>query len=389
MPRRLLAHVKPALLRWGRETAGLTVDAAAQRIGVKANQLSTWESGLAKPTVPQLRAAANAYRRPLAAFFLPSPPPRPSPSHDFRLIRERKGVAQSPELLLEVRRARYRRETAFELARELEVEIPGLNLDADLDSPVEAIAIRARRRVGIPLDEQMRWREPYEALKRWISGLERIGTLVFQSSGIAVAEMRGFSVSERPLPVIVLNGADHPTARIFTLMHEFVHLLLRFGGVCDLHERHSTASDDRVEVFCNAVAAEILVPGESLLGILQVARASRDHEWTGDELKALADRYSVSREVVLRRLLSVGKTTRDHYERMRALFVAEYERLEGPRRAWGPAPDAIVIRNNGPRFAGLVLESYRRELITPAAASRFLGISVRRVPQIEAEFARA
>ena len=65
--------------------------------------------------------------------------------------------------------------------------------------------------------------------------LERVGVLVFQTGGVSLDEMRGFSISAEPFPVIVVNAKDSPRGRVFTLIHEFAHILTNRGGLCDLH----------------------------------------------------------------------------------------------------------------------------------------------------------
>ena len=50
--------------------------------------------------------------------------------------------------------------------------------------------------------------------------------LVFQTDEVGLEEMRGTSVAHGPLPVIVLNNTDAPHGRLFTLLHEFIHILL-------------------------------------------------------------------------------------------------------------------------------------------------------------------
>src|SRR5437867_71053 len=125
---RVQALVKPELLQWGRETAGLTIEAAAKKIGVKPERLLSWENGDARPTIPQLRNLADAYKRPLAAFYLPAPPPPIERPRDFRRAPGEGLGKDSPALLLEMRRALYRREVAIELLNELDEESPALTL---------------------------------------------------------------------------------------------------------------------------------------------------------------------------------------------------------------------------------------------------------------------
>lgn len=69
-PKDQLALANPRMLEWGRSTVGLNVERAAKKIGVKPATLSSWESGEAKSTIPQLRRVAAAYKRPMAAFYL-------------------------------------------------------------------------------------------------------------------------------------------------------------------------------------------------------------------------------------------------------------------------------------------------------------------------------
>ncbi len=141
-------------------------------------------------------------------------------------------IPQSPQLRFEIRRAYERREVALELYENLEESPPGFEFRADIAQDPEALAEQIRDLLHITYEAQVAWRTPHEALKAWRSALEEIGVLTFQASGIDIAEMRGFSISDRPLPVIVINGKDGPRGRIFYLAHEFVHILLDNGGLC-------------------------------------------------------------------------------------------------------------------------------------------------------------
>src|SRR5947209_395540 len=99
------AFVKPELLAWAREDAGLTLEAAATRIGVKPDRLQACEQGVGRLTVIQLRALSNAYKRPLAFFYLPQPPPKTVTLRDFRRLPDEEVESESPKLRLEIRRA--------------------------------------------------------------------------------------------------------------------------------------------------------------------------------------------------------------------------------------------------------------------------------------------
>ena len=94
------------IIAWGRKSLRLPEERAAQLVGVPVETLREWERGLLSPTMAQLRALSDKYRRPLGVFFLPEPPQDPEPPHDFRTVGGVEELAFSPELLAEFRRAR-------------------------------------------------------------------------------------------------------------------------------------------------------------------------------------------------------------------------------------------------------------------------------------------
>lgn len=199
---------------------------------------------------------------------------------------------------------------------------------------------------------------------------------MFQTGKVELDEMRGFSLAERHLPAIVLNAKDTPQARIFTLMHEFCHLMLDQGGVCDPTRagREGRTPDEQVEVYCNRVARALLVPAEALLATPRVAAAQGAQEWDEETVGSLAAEFSVSREVILRRLLILGRTTDAFYERKRVEYLAQYaERVTKPREVGGFAsPSRLSLRDNGRQYTRLVLAALERERITEADVSDYL-----------------
>lgn len=390
-PQRISLTVKPALLTWAREGAGLSTDEAARKIGVKPEWLVAWEAGIGKPTVSQMRKAAGVYRRPLAAFFLAEPPARPAPLHDFRRLPAGTPPAPSTGLLLQIRRARRRRTVAMALMSDLGRDVAEFALRAALDEDAEVVAARARSWLGVSTEEQGRWTGDYVPLSAWITTFEARGVLVFQTGDIALEEMRGFSLAERRLPVIVLNAKDAPRGRIFTLMHELTHLMLGQDGVCDPLQvgRHAQNPDEHMEVYCNRAAGAILVPREALLAHPLLARADRPRDWSDDEIQELADYFAVSREAIVRRLVIVGRATETFYDRKREAYLAQYRaRAVKARQGFAP-PFRVVLRDNGRQYTRLVLDALDREQITLADVSDYLGVRIKHLEKIAGEIEHA
>ncbi len=381
MAGRIKALINPELLVWARKTAGLGLEEASAKADVKPERLEQWETGEQAPTLNQLRKLARAYRRPIAVFYLPKPPKDFQPLRDFRSLTPGTGRFQSPRLIFEMRRARNRLLIALDLFDALEESPPAFERTIRLDDDPDESARKIRELLGVTYETQTRLKTDYEALNMWRSALERVGVFVFHASGVDLEEMRGFSMTEGPLSTIVVNVKDAPRARIFTMIHELAHIMLKEGGLCDMREHPNTGShEQQVEVFANRIAGAVLVPQEDLLSEDIVGKKGDSTWWEDDEIKRLSAKYMVSPEVLVRRLLICGLTTPDFYKSKRA----EYAVRKGGKSGFAE-PFRKVIGACGPMFVRLVLSGYYREHITAGDVSDFLDVKLKHLEKIERE----
>jgi Zn-dependent peptidase ImmA (M78 family) len=383
MTARVRALVEPSLLVWARESAGLSPEEAAGKVQVKTERLRGWEQGEGSPTINQLRELGRIYRRPTAVFYLPEPPKDFMALRDYRRIPGVQRNEESPELRWEIRLAGYRREVALELAEEWEEEVPLFAVSASITEDIERVAERARGLLGVSMSRQASWETPATALNSWRFALEDAGVLVFQAAEVGVDEMRGFSLSERPLPVITVNNKDSYNGRIFSLMHELVHLMLDDSGLCIFSEfEPKTTSHQNIELFCNQVAAAILVPAEDLLARPSVRRKGTDAIWPPGDLWDLSGRYKVSSEVMLRRLYRLDRVDDDFY--WATIRMSPRVRKEKKRGSpgWQPPPQKAVY-NSGQLFSELVLDSFHEDRITAADVSDYFESRLKHLPAIE------
>ena len=183
-----------------------------------------------------------------------------------------------------------------------------------------------------------------------------------------LAEIRGFSLIEEGSPAIVLNDSDAPSARVFTLFHEYAHLALARPGIC-LPEEGLISESQRVETFCNRFAAALLVPRDDLEH--RLPRAISDAA-----IDDLADRYRVSRYVVLHRLRTLGAISRKDYRTMVDRWRAEQEAIPArkTRQKGGMNRAKLCWHQRGRLFVSLVIEAVNREFIGANDASSYLGI---------------
>jgi Zn-dependent peptidase ImmA (M78 family)/DNA-binding XRE family transcriptional regulator len=372
----------PEVLEWARRSIGLTREQAAKKVDVSPGQIEEWEEGADDPTLAQMRRMAEAYKRPLAVLLLPAAPQDFEPIRDFRLLPANQDRPRSPELQSEIRRVQMQRAVARELA-EIADDMP----------PLIDLAIRLSDDPEIAGEIIRQWLGPLRGtatsdLNRWTEAIEGKSILVTQITRVKLEEMRGCSISEEPFPAIILNGADAPRGKLFTLLHELNHILLRSSALCDLAETASDPKTDRerIERFCNQVAAATLIPRVSLMRDMRVASASANSEWPDEELARLAIPYGVSQEAMLRRLVSLGRTSWGFYVERRMRYLEAYQEERQRRKekkSGGPGPYTMNVRDFGRRYVGTVLDAYYRSDITGSDLADYLRMKINQVPRLE------
>jgi Zn-dependent peptidase ImmA (M78 family) len=392
MARSIEALVEPDILSWARKSAGFSVEEAASSLQTKPEKVQAWEEGEESPSMAQLRKMAAAYKRVLSDFYLPAAPPDEPLPHDFRRLPGEVALHYSRALRYQLRLARQRRELALDLAAELEMDVPHIRERLQLGTDTEQTGAKLRKLLGVTLDMQRTFRDPRTSYNAWRAAIERTGILVFQAAGIPPREMLGFTLSERPLPVIGVNRKIRPNGRTFTLLHESVHVFLEQSSICDIEERVARPPEEqRTEVFCNAVAAAALVPFDALLAQPLVRpHPARPRDWSSDELSALARTFGVSEEVILRRLLTAGRTSPDFYSARRALWgtLMEDTAATDPEAEFRRNMPQEVVSDLGKPFTGLVVSSYLNSHTSLSDVSRYLGLRAEYVPKVQELLAR-
>ena len=348
----------PRVLRFARNEAGFALAEAARRADISADRLAKFESddGDLEPTLGQLRKLAELYDRTLAFFLLPAPPPSDLPDvPDFRSLGD-DGI--SPTVRREMRKAERRRSILLEYEPIDRWELMDIGLD---EAGTAGAAARVRERLGVDVQEQAAQPNQDVALRMWMSALEDVGTAIFQMSRVSSDECRGFSVYHDVAPIVVLNGGEPAGARIFTLMHELCHLLLRDGGVCTVW------NDQQTERRCNRFAAELLMPGPAVREVAFGEEADHD-------VQRVARRFQVSRDAAAIRLRELGLITQDDVDAVRVETIDRLAIARAKQKAseGGPAHYRTLLRNLGDRYVTSVLDAHRDGRIDFADVTSFL-----------------
>lgn len=388
MARSIPAQVKPELLKWARESARLDFARYADALPFEPDVIRAWETGQGAPTISQLRELGKAYKRPIAVFFLAAPPADFDAQREFRRLPGLQPGTESPALIFAIRQAAYHRAAAIDLAQLTGAEMPELDAAFHPDLEVEEAGARVRSLLQISWSQQLAWASPHAALSAWRAAIESYSVLIFQAGGVTLDEMRGTCIPDQPFPVILINTKDAPHGRIFTLIHEFIHILLHVSGHQTTRMQGRRAPEEQtLEVAANAFASATLLPKRPFLKELERYPGAADG--VDESLRLFSQRVKVSPEAILRRLTDLQIVSRATYRAKRAEWGTRpwYVR----QQAGGPIPQAVkVLAREGKGFARLVFEAYDRNLITTSTASDYLGTKPVHFPEIRRDlFIRA
>ena len=370
--------VNPDVLKWARQTSGATYEDVAKRVRVPATAIAKWEMQVTPLSLTQLRELASYFKRPLAAFLLPEPPEEPPVPKDYRALPNGKGAFQR-RTWFAIRKARRVQSAAKDLMHSLNRQAePNISSARLSDNPQE-VAHDERKRLGIGIDKQWNWKNQYEALSEWRSAIEQLNILVFQLR-MPVEDVRGFSLGDEHPFVIAISSSDAARARIFTLFHEYAHLLLHNAGICAPGlDAQTEKKEARVEKWCNAFSGSFLIPADALP---QVPGPSKlKGQVLSTLLQETAGKFKVSEQVVLRRLLDAELVSQTSFNSEMDSLAAKARRT---KKGGGPVPPARrCLAENGASFSSLVLEARNRGLLTYADVSDFLDIRLKYLPEIE------
>ena len=361
--------IEPELLRWARERAEKPEEDLSKRF----KKFPAWISGEVQPTLKQVEAFARAVHVPVGYLFLPEPPDEPVPIPDFRTFAGETVSLPSPNLLDTIYTCQDRQNWFREFARvdgQPELSFVG---SATIDTPPEVAADELQEIFGFGLAARRNYSTWTEALRMFIRHADDAGVLMMVSGVVGSnnhrpldpTEFRGFCLSDPLAPLVFVNGKDSKAAQIFTLAHELAHLWLGDTALSNAGVETQDARSE--EIWCNAVAAEFLVPHSALHTYLN------DAESLPDCLARLARTFKVSTLVILRRLFDVGRLDRANFD---TAWKEEVERLSAFERGSGGGDfyRTTPVRVSR-RFARAVVLSTIEGQTLYRDAFRMLGIS--------------
>lgn len=353
-------ELSPEVLSWAVEYSQKGIGAFQKKFP-KFNQ---WLDKTAQPTVGQLEQLANFAHVPFGYLLLPYVQEiAVKPIKDFRTrnqaVQERHDY--SPELRDTIFAMRERQDWLRDYKKRQDYQPVPFVGQLQKDIP-ELDFVRSMHQALKVVDD---WRKDISskeaAFRYFLQLVEKTGIVVFvngvvgnnTSRKLSVEEFRGFALVDSYAPLIFINGADAPAGRLFTLLHELVHIFLGQDGL-----------DDGNEVFCNRIAARFLVP-----------QVEFEAQWAAmnNDFDALETFFKVSKLVLYRVAFSYGKISRTEWQKLTEAYYKEINKRKG-KNPGGSYYNAIPYKM-GKSFSRYVFESVQAGTTLYKEAYHLLGLN--------------
>ncbi len=370
------ANINTAMLTWARERSGCSVSDFAYKLMIDEERLLKWESGEQTLTFNQAMQFADKAHVPFGYLFLLHPPVETLLIPDLRTVDGKPVNRPSAELLDIVKLMLQRQEWYREYLKQQFIEpnpyVGRFSLQDDVKTIVESI----RKVLNLASHPQRGNSDDY--YRDLVNRIESVGILVMRQANLGhftrplrVEEFRGFAITDEYAPIIFVNHADAPGARLFTLIHELCHIWIGQSGISD----GDTHASRREEVLCNAVAAELLVPAEEFQLLWQ-----QDNENWQDNLPPLENHFRVSSWVLARRALTLGFIQHDDYSRFIAKLKAAWLEREKSEKGGPTYYKTKKAQISQPFSRAVVGQALSGQLLLREASMLLDGIKPAKIP---------
>ena len=287
---------------------------------------------------------------------------------DYRFLPNRTGTFDR-KTVLAIRRSRSLQRIGRELSPNIRYETSTKLKMAMLTDNPEVIAARSKELFDLNLDKQRQFKDAYKTFGFLRDVLEDLNVLVFQFP-MPIEDTRGFALADEIPNIIVINSRDSIEARLFTMMHEFGHIILG-ETVIDLPEE-SLLIRNNIEAWCNEFSSSFLLSDKIANELFNEYMGSLTDTAT---LNSLSRKYKVSKVLLLVKMVNLSYITEQDFNSVLARYVPkEIKPEKEKKRAISMASDQRCLSEIGNKFVSIVASNFDREFITYNDALSYLSI---------------
>ena len=388
------AFITPNVLKWARESARMSEEIAATKVSVAIDKLKEWEDGTSQPTIKQAQTLAKAYKRPFALFFLPEIPRDFQPLQDFRKSGSKSLTTSSIFIIREIQQKQTWISDVY--SENNEDKLPFVGRFTINDNPQKvAQDILTTLKINPALYKSE------NPIREWIDSAETKGIFISRTSFIHSRlkldseELQGFVIADPHAPFVFVNSDDWNAPQLFTLVHELAHIWIAATGISNEVEPEIKNKDkfNPIELFCNEVAANALMPTDIVLGFDTYSFLS------SKDVFRVAKVLGVSSFALLVRALNLNIISTATYQKLKReadIDFAVYLKREAEKKAkqkqkensGGPNYFLLQLNRNSRLFTQTVLDAFRSGFIEPTLASNLLNVQVNKFQKLESQLYR-
>lgn len=377
-------NIQPEIISWALNQT------PTEKLGDKLmNNIMQWLNGTKVPTFNQIEDFSKKSNIPLGYFFLQTPPVEQMKLLEYRTVDSIQLANPSRNLIdtcYEMENVQdwmkdYRQETGFDV----------LSIVGCMKNAKDAQAVVDRIRSDLELDTAWceKCRDSREAFGYIRSRLETCGVLVMMNGVVGkntrraldINEFRAFAMVDEWAPLIFINAADSNGARLFSLLHEVAHIWL---GVDDLYnDRHNRVDGvSTVEMMCNAVAGELLVPKQLFLEKWENGATADVYAF----ITELAGYFRCGESVIARKALDCKKITQNVYNKVVQTAIDNYNQMKENREGTGGNYYKTMGSRLDGHFVKALCESINMGRTSYTEAYRLTNTSSKIFPEIAQHF---
>ena len=380
-------QINSSVLEWALAGSGWDAAELSEKADIELESMREQGKQSATIRVSDLRKISEVIKRPVSVLLLPEPPAEKDLPY-YRRVDGTGAEKLSRETLAVIRNAKYAQSIAGELLEMRSEDAQPDIAPRTLKDDPETIAEAERKALGLGLEK----RPSEESIDTFVQNtyrflkdkIESLNIFVMQAS-MDVGEARGFALADGYPKVILVNSRDRPRPRLFTLLHEYAHLLLETDGIClinpnDTNERLE-GRHMSVERWCNDFAGAVIMPKNMVLEELD----SRADQAPDRVVSSLSRKFCSSIEATIVRILNLldgdprKKKYLEYYGTVKSKPVPETGGGGGDGRNMARE----CVNRHGTRYVRLVSDSRARDLITTNDMIRYLGLKTKHFDKLE------
>lgn len=325
--------------------------------------LQAWIDGTKVPTFSQIEDVSNETRIPLGYFFLNTPPEEKIPLLQFRTVKSEQYKDPSRNLIDTI----HDMERIIDWTKNSMIESNSepnevVGSQRNVKDPL-VLANYIRRILGLNIDWAIYSHSAEESFKILRDRINSVGVIVMQNGTargnskrpLDVNEFRAFTIIDNYAPLIFINACDSQNAKLFSLLHEFAHICIGVDSLFNENHWHSHPNNNVVEILCNAVAAELLVPTEPFRNKWQELKPTCSS--TDDIIEKTAYYFKCGQVVVARKASDLGLINKEKYNQIANTAKQQYLDAKGRKNSSGGNYYATMASRIDRRFFNMLLES--------------------------------